>query len=291
MYNFKNEEDVYLIKQLAISNQPIPFYNKTINIPLVKDIMAIKESDFQKTIYPFLLNKDVFKIDNNSKDVFSSIIEMNIKTCININNHMVDEEDKKTLLYNMINGFLLFFNANINDIMFVTNCETRNYFMWLGKDENKIVINDGIFNELSKIIRIITWQSEIHKSDLHSYNSEIEELELEEIEMIRNAKTERDKEKVIRFYEGLKKAKEEEIKNNKTLSINERMFKIYNKFSFVSGMIKSFDEVMKMNIYQLDNMFEFLYAKINHNHDDLVATSGYASEDFKFRDIRIETVK
>ena len=56
-------------------------------------------------------------------------------------------------------------------------------------------------------------------------------------------------------------------------------------------MIKSFDEVMKMNIYQLDNMFEFLYAKINHNHDDLVATSGYASEDFKFRDIRIETVK
>lgn len=291
MYNFKNEEDVYLIKQLAISNQPIPFYNKTINIPLVKDIMAIKESDFQKIIYPFLLNKDVFKIDNNSKDVFSSIIEMNIKTCININNHMVDEEDKKTLLYNMINGFLLFFNANINDIMFVINDDTRNYFMWLGKDENKIVINDGIFNELSKIIRIITWQSEIHKSDLHSYNSEIEELELEEIEMIRNAKTERDKEKVIRFYEGLKKAKEEEIKNNKTLSINERMFKIYNKFSFVSGMIKSFDEVLKMNIYQLDNMFEFLYAKINHNHDDLVATSGYASEDFKFRDIRIETVK
>ena len=76
MYNFKNEEDVYLIKQLAISNQPIQFYNKTINIPLVKDIMAIKESDFQKTIYPFLLNKDVFELYNPSSGICSSFLKL-----------------------------------------------------------------------------------------------------------------------------------------------------------------------------------------------------------------------
>ena len=264
MYDLtKDSEDYYLIRQLCISNQPILFYGVNIYQPLIKDLMRIKESDYLHIVNMFRFKDDIFDNKMNGLDYY---LNLSLKNSIYSNYILL--------------AFSIFFKVNINDINAEFDNSNRGNIC-INQNGNICIINKDNFNELCEIICIITGLSRLDKEDIKPKKVKYK------------CKDPRFSDRVQQYFkekEKYIKSKKNNIENN-ILTKEEKAQKFYNIYVFMGNRWRSFDNVNNLNIYQLNEAYIYEGAEINSQYDYGIYVSGYAKENFKPRDTRIEIAK
>ena len=264
MYDLtKDSEDYYLIRQLCISNQPILFYGVNIYQPLIKDLMRIKESDYLHIVNMFRFKDDIFDNNMNGLDYY---LNLSLKNSIYSNYILL--------------AFSIFFKVNINDINAEFDNSNRGN-VCINQNGNICIINKDNFNELCEIICIITGLSRLDKEDIKPKKVKYK------------CKDPRFSDRVQQYFkekEKYIKSKKNNIENN-ILTKEEKAQKFYNIYVFMGNRWRSFDNVNNLNIYQLNEAYIYEGAEINSQYDYGIYVSGYAKENFKPRDTRIEIAK
>lgn len=282
-YDLKDEDTYYWINQLCLSDQPIPFYNINIYIPNMKDIMALKPSCFNSLCIPFSYSKDCF-------DVFRDIKIFNTLDCFYYSSEKDISLGRNNIFYTLLYAISFFTKINIKNIKYYNNKENNGHVEIVIEDLEKVdkynmpfrfCLDGNKFDELASIIRLICNLSLLTKEDMEKMNKK-------EINKRFVADDPNMDKRIQEFYEGRRRFNK--IKE-KSKTKEEKAIKLFNIYQLVSNNWKSFDKVNELNIYQLNNVYSYYNANINFKTDISIATSGFASEKHKIRDIRLEIAK
>lgn len=291
MYNYdlKDEDTYYWINQLCLSDQPIPFYNINIYIPNMKEIMSLRPNVFNSLCVVFSYTKDCFDILRdidifNTLDCFYQVSKDSIENGIN------------NFMYILVEGISFFTRINKNNIkiysneksgghveIVIENPDIRDYYGF----PLRFCIDGKKFDELCGLIRLICGNRALTKEDVEKQNED--ELLKEEYQALAKAKNEKDRERIRRFYDCLRRNyKEEEKRGLLPDTIQKKSTKILNVYRVVSNYWKSYEATNKLNIYQMNKTYEFITYDIRNQYDIGIATSGFASKEFNPIDIRTE---
>lgn len=288
-YNLKNEDTYYWIHQLCISDQPIPFYNININIPHMKDIMALRPSFFNSLCIPFSYSKDCF-------DVFRDIKIFNTLDCFYYSSEKDISLGKNNIFYTLLYAISFFTKIDIKNIKYYNNKENNGHVEIVIEDLEKVdeynmpfrfCIDGNRFDELASIIRLICNLSLLTKEDMEKQFED--DIQKEEYQALVNAKTEKDREEIRKFYSCLRMNEKEKQKRGITPDkIKIKSTKIVNIYRVVCNYWKSYEKVNKLNLYQLYNSYNSIKYDIRQQYDIGIATSGWASKNFVPSDITVD---
>lgn len=251
MYNFDLSDDnvYYSIHGKCIANLPIDFYGKNIRQISVLDYFDKGEEWFGKLLNPFIYNRDIFgNISKsigllelmylNNKEDFMDSIKFSCSYLFG-----VDELYIRDRVIEDDNGFQVFI------IIGGENC----------KPEDLLIINNKRFMELKNLVLILSGElSEIHRRDL-------------EKEQETQIKDEKFRERFARYQ----KNKQQYLEKSKKPKTN-RKFNIFRTVVYMQENI-DFEKVLKMNIYQLMDVYTNIHIREGYRTRMKIATSGFCS--------------
>lgn len=251
-----DENYIRYFKSLALMNKPIDFYGKKIYIPLVEEVLGMREDRFNKLLLPFVHNKKSLSIDIEEVgllDIYESLTQQQLA-----NGH-----SDNLFIDFVVDSIKMFFKTDSVDVINMGTIEVvvdRDLFI----DSNK-------FNELKEIILLICKLKELDapkKSDI--------EVKLEKITDIREREYQR------RILEN--KQKEENIDD-----LQSKLYNIYNNVVLLTGGL-SYEKVSKLNIYQLYNTHKGLGILNNIKFDKDIYVSSISNYEVDLKKYKIKNL-
>lgn len=259
MYDMKDKYDRYYVLQHALFNEPIDFYGFNLYCPTIKDILKMGERKYTELLSPILSDLSFYVGDDslNSDDLLEHIFKQRKNNIIGgFNTPILFDFLKESLSY--------FFKLPCESI---DECVGNSIILL---SENKSTIIDiKKFKELRDII------CEITKTKIYTYldiKKKESEQKIYSSDPIMNER--------IKRYENAKKISEKAKEKTEN-----KVVELYNVMSFVCNH-KGYEVVKEYNIYQLLNTYEFINADTSFKFNLKIASSGFASENFRLQDIK-----
>lgn len=246
-YNLKDKDTFYWIHNLCMIGDTIPFYNKTIHIPKVKDIMSLRKTEYLTLINIYSLDKkSLFYTEDLNKvrdiDFFKILLD---------SNDVEKNEYFKTLLFTSLSYFL---QEDMKNFYIVPIQDKIN--VYINSDNNMFVLNSEKFKELSAIMRLI------FKTTVSDISKERAEKE----------KFQKNFGKVKKRFAKLLKAREtREEENDET----KEFCNIFNVILPMNNF--DYNSICNKNIYQFYNDYMIYNAKTIEDFNFNIYSSGNVS--------------
>ena len=216
-------------------------------IPFYNQFIHAPTVDELLQMKPNEYNKLIFPF-SLSLDCFTDSKDANILDCIYLSCINEINNNKPCLVDDLIKGISFFLKIDkslVNPVVFVNHIEIH-----IGRD-----IVTGFYLK------------QLHKEDFEN-----KEHECTSPDPIMNKRLQE-------FYKG----RREYFKNKK--SKENKIGKLYNIYSYVANSLSNYEKVLNYNIFQLYETFNYLQSLYIEDFDMHIATSGYANEGFKPRNI------
>lgn len=285
MYDLKDDKTLYYLYGLAIRNKPIDFYGFNLYIPLVTDIFDMnrskEEMNYNSKLHIMLCETSCYvgKETENNLSVLEYIYEQN-KTIEQLSQLSIEMPKTFYLKEKLIDSISYFFRINKDKVILdKLELENEKPFLALTEKEKMLFLDNDKFEELRELICLVTNTKKISYKDLCQDDNFDKKVK---------SSDERLNKRLQEFYKGREdyRNKVEKVQREKQAKIIE----FYNVYSYVAN-VRGYDVTEKYNIFQLSNAYEYINANIIFNYEVGIATSGFASEQFKLEDIKLKIVK